>query len=177
MSQNLEVPRRGVLLWVTPIAVVLTAFMYVYFDSYEWEPGPIIVQVALSAISVGLVVATIWPEKGWWGIRVVAFVIFAAYLWYLIDMIWLSGQAIEITERRSQATPFNAILGFLFFGIPCFLYTMWGSTWGRLGHRSSEDVTRIDIFTYYIAWAAQALFLALSSLIVITGLVRSFGGS
>ena len=176
MSENLEVPRRGVLLWVTPIAVIVTAFMYVYFDSYEWTTGPIVFQVALSAMTAGLLVATIWPDKGWWGLRIVAFVIFAAYLWYLIDMLWLSGQELTVTGRRSQATPFNAILGFLFFGVPCLLYTMWGSTWGRLGYRPPEKITRTDKVMYGIAWGAQALFLALSALVVITALVRLLGG-
>ena len=175
MNENLESPRRGVLLWVTPIAVVVTAFMYVYFDSYEWTTPQIFLQVALTAVSFGLVVATTSPGKGWWGLRIVTFVIFGPYLWYLIDMLWLSGEELEVTGRRSDATPFNAILGFLFFGVPCLLYTMWGSTWGRLGHSSPEETTRTDVVMYRIAWAAQALFLILCGLVVLTGLVRMLG--
>lgn len=176
MGENSESPRRGVLLWVTPIAVAVTAFMYVYFDSYEWTTAQVVLQVALTAVSFGLLVATVSPRKGWWGLRVVTFVIFAAYLWYLIDMLWLSGEELEVTGRRSDATPFNALLGFLFFGVPCLLYTMWGSTWGRLGHVPPEETTRTDIVMYGIAWAAQALFLILSALVIGIGLLRTLGG-
>ena len=177
MNANPESPRRGVLYFVTPLAVLVAAFMFFFFASEEWTPARVIFQVALSALAFGLVVATVAPKKGWWGVRIVTFTIFIAYLWYLIDMLWISGQELEVTGRRSEATPFNAILGFLFFGVPCLLYTLWGSTWGRLGRASPEETTRTDIFMYWIAWAAQVLFLGLSALVVITAITKTFGGS
>jgi len=148
--------------------------MFFFFATDEWTTARVISQVGFTAIALGLVVATIAPSKGAWGIRVVTFTIFAAYLFYLIYEFWFSGQELSISARRSQASPFNSILGFLFFGVPCLLYTLWGSTWGRLGRVSPEQTTRTDILVFLFAWAAQILFLGLSALVVVVGIWRSW---
>lgn len=172
-SVNLETPRRGVLLFVTPVAVLIAMFMFVFFSADEWTPARAIGQVGFTAVALGLVVATVAPSRGGWGIRVVTFTIFAAYLLYLIHEFWFSGQELAISTRISQPSPFNSILGFLFFGIPCLLYTLWGSTWGRLGHVSPGRATRSDRVVFVVAWVAQAVFLCLSALVVIAGIWRS----
>jgi hypothetical protein len=174
VSPNLETPRRGVLLFVTPLAVLFAAFMFLFFASDEWTAARVIGQVAFTAIALGLLVATIAPSRGAWGIRVVTFTIFAAYLSYLLYEFWFSGQQLSISPRRSQATPFNAILGFLFFGVPCLIYTLWGSTWGRLGHTAPRAATRADVIVFLVAWVAQVLFLALSALVVVVGVWSSW---
>jgi hypothetical protein len=177
MNGNLETPRRGVLLFVTPLAVLFAVFMFFFFSTDEWTTARVIGQVGFTAIALGLVAATVAPSKGAWGIRVVTFTIFAAYLSYLIYEFWFSGQEMAISTRRSQASPFNAILGFLFFGIPCLIYTLWGSTWGRVGHVNPERTTRTDRVVFLVAWTAQVLFLGLSALVVIVGIWRSWSSS
>lgn len=177
MNRNLETPRRGVLLLVTPLATLVAVFMFFFFASDEWTTARVVAQIGFSAIALGLVVATVDPAKGAWGLRVVTFTIFAAYLFYLIHEFWFSGQELTISPRRSQASPFNSVLGFLFFGVPCLVYTLWGSTWGRLGHLAPERATRTDIAVFLCAWAARILFLGLSALVVIVGLWRSWSVS
>lgn len=177
VNGNLETPRRGVLLFVTPLAVLLAVFMFFFFSTDEWTTERVIGQLGFTAIAVGLVIATVAPERGAWGIRIVTFTIFLAYLFYLIYELWFSGQELSVSIRRSQSTPFNSILGFLFFGVPCLVYTLWGSTWGRLGHTEPEQTTRTDVMVYLIAWVAQALFLGLSTLVIIVGVWRSWSGS
>src|SRR5262245_45076141 len=115
MGGNLEVPRRGVLLFVTPIAVLVAVGMFFFFASVDWTIARVVVEIGFAAIAVGLTVATIAPRRGWWGLRLVTFTIFSAYLGYLIHQLWFSGEALSVPERESQATPFNSILGFLFF--------------------------------------------------------------
>jgi hypothetical protein len=173
LSGNLETPRRGVLLFAAPVAVLIAVFMFVFFSADEWTLARAIGQAGFTAIALGLVVATVAPSKGGWGIRVVTFTIFAAYLAYLIHQFWFSGQEVTLSSRMSQPSPFNSILGFLFFGIPCLLYTLWESTWGRLGHMNAGRATRSDKVVFAVAWIAQALFLCLSALVVITGVWRS----
>jgi len=170
---NLETPRRGVLLLVTPLAVLIAVFMFVFFSADEWTPARAMGQVGFTAIALGLLIATVAPSRGAWGIRVVTFTIFAAYLSYLMHEFWFSGQELAISTERSQPSPFNSILGFLFFGIPCLLYTLWGSTWGRLGHVRPDSTTRMDRVVFLVAWTAQVLFLGLSALVVIAGIWRS----
>ena len=157
---------------MTPIAALIAVGMFLFFAGDEWTFGRIITQIGFSAIAVGLVVATVSPRHGWWGLRLVTFTIFAAYLAYLIYELWYSGEGLTITQRQSQATPFNSILGFLFFGVPCLIYTLWGSTWGRLGYVDPEKVTRTDVVVYLLARLAAALFLGLSILVVVVGVGR-----
>lgn len=175
MKGNLEVPRRGVLLFVAPIAVLIAVGMFLFFASDEWTPGRILVQIGFTAIAIGLVVATVSPRQGWWGLRLVTFTIFAAYLAYLVYELWFSGRELTVTQRQSQATPFNSILGFLFFGVPCLIYTLWGSTWGRLGYVEPEKATRTDVVVYLLARGAAALMFGLSILVLVVGIWRAIG--
>jgi hypothetical protein len=173
-SANAESPRRGVLWFAAPAMMLFTAFMYLFFDQRGgWPISEIVFVGVCAAMSFGLVMALINATKFWWGLRIVTFIIFAAYLAYLLHEFWFTSQPLEVTPRRSAATPFNAILGFLFFGVPCLLYSFWGSTWGKLGHAKPENVTRWDIANFYLAWGAQWLFLILSVVAVVVGLWRS----
>jgi len=162
-QKNAEQP-RPVLMWVlTPLMVAFTFFMFIFFNSDEWTTPRIVGQIAFSLMALGMLVTTIAPKHGWWGIRLVAFVIFAGYFSYLINQFVIQDQSFDPTVARSSASPFNALLGFLFFGIPCLMYSLWGSTWGKIGH-NPEEVTKSDIVNFYIAWCAQWLFLGLSLL-------------
>ncbi len=163
---NAEQPRPMIMWVLTPVVIVFALFMFISFDSDEWTTPRVIGQVAFSLVAFGMLVTTVAPTRGWWGIRLVTFVIFAGYFFYLIDQFVIQSNSLEPTVSRSATSPFNALLGFLFFGIPCLLYSLWGSTWGSIG-RSSEKATKTDIVSYYIAWGAQVLFLALSLFSVI----------
>jgi hypothetical protein len=169
MGGNPETPRRGVLLFVTPLAVLNAAVVFLLTD--EWPISLALVEVGFTAIAFGLVVATVAPRRGAWGIRVVTLTIFLAYLSYLIYELWFSEQELAVSPP-AKSTPFNAILGFLFFGVPCLIYTLWGSTWGRLGYVESGSANRTDVIVYLIAWGAQILFLTLSVLVVVVGIWR-----
>ena len=168
--RNAEIPTRVVLWFATAGMLVFTVFMYFFFDQRGWGTRDVVFIAASGALTLGLAVTLIDARRLWWGMRLVTFIIFAAYLFYLLYEFWWSGKELELTAQRSAATPFNSILGFLFFGIPCLIYTFWGSTWGKLGHEQPEGVTRSDVITYYLAWGAQWLFLALSALAVIAAL-------
>ena len=162
-SPNAERPHPVVMWIVTPLVVLTAAFMYV-ITSDAWTTARIIGQVAFTTIAVGMVVATVAPNRGWWGLRVVAFVIFATYLWYLITEFVINPNPLSFTESRYDPSLFNAVLGFLLYGVPGLIYSMRGSMWGKLGHNNPKDVTRCDVVTLYIACGAALLFLFLSRL-------------
>lgn len=82
-------------------------------------------------ICVVLVVTCIAGLLALWGVRhagrIVTGIIGAGYAAYLIqecfvdfDGNWGWG------ARRSETTPVNSILGFLIFGVPCLIYTIFG---------------------------------------------------
>ena len=66
-----------------------------------------------------------------WGIpfvgRIASGIIAFAFGWYLIDqcIINFNGDW-GFGAKRSATTPFNSICGFLVFGLPCLIYTIFG---------------------------------------------------
>lgn len=169
-TDSTQTPKRSVLWFASGGMLLFTWFMYLFFDQRGWETRDVIFIAISGAMTSGLVLTLINAQRYWWGMRIVTFIIFACYLSYLLYEFWWSGRELELTARRSSATPFNAILGFLFFGVPSLLYTFWGSTWGKLGHAEPRNVTGWDLATFYLAWGAQWLFLILSGLAVVVAL-------
>jgi hypothetical protein len=60
-------------------------------------------------------------------------IIFLVYLGYLIDQLVFSGKPLEPT-RRSEASAWNSIVGFIVIGLLAFWYT----TLGRFSLRKPE---------------------------------------
>lgn len=154
--------------------VLFTGVMYLYSEQRGWTTGESIVVGASGAMSIGLIATLINATRFWWGMRIVAFVIFVAYLSYLFHEFWYTEKPLAVDNSHGEGSPFEAILGFLFFGVPCLLYTFWGSTWGKLGQAEPQNIDRWDVATAYLAWGAHWLFLALSALAVAAGLWRSY---
>ncbi len=48
------------------------------------------------------------------------------YVLYFIDTYFVEKQPLAPSARRSEATPWNAIMGFLVIGIPCLWFTIRG---------------------------------------------------
>lgn len=84
-----------------------------------------------------------------WGVplvgRIVTGIIAFGYGWYVIDQCiikfdgsWGWG------GPKSATTPINSILGFLFFGLPCLIYTIFGRFTVRKEVESVEDFDDFD---------------------------------
>jgi len=58
--------------------------------------------------------------------RAVAGSVVAAYAAYLIYELCFSGKPFTLDGARSEASPKNAILGFLVIGLPCLWFTLFG---------------------------------------------------
>lgn len=63
--------------------------------------------------------------------RIIAAMVPAAYLWYFADTFFVEGQSLQPTGRRSDASPFNAICGFVVFGVPCLIFAIKGRLFGE----------------------------------------------
>ena|SRR5688572_9273454 len=169
---NIESPRRGILLAITPFAVLTALVMYLFFDQRGWSKADLAFEAVLVLICVCLVLTLISPRAFWWAPRIVAFIIFASYLGYLTYE--LLTQPFVVPSSRGAANPINAILGFCFFGIPCLLYALSGSTIGPIaGRTAASEVTERDIRYMKIASAARWVFLAISALVVAAGVIRT----
>jgi hypothetical protein len=117
---------RGILLAVTPFAIATAVLVYLLFDQRGWRPMDVALEAVLVAICLCLVLTIANARLFWWAPRVIAFIVFAAYLSYLVYELGFSGQPVFAAGRRGAANPLNAILGFCIIGIPCLLYAIRG---------------------------------------------------
>ena len=160
LSKNSEPPSRLVMYVLTPFAWLIVYFTYLNNSTrtlnYHLDPLVLIFGV----MAMGISVTAIFPNRGWWGIRLVTFTIFIGYLSYFVNQFIINPVPVEIVGREN-VSPFNAFLGMLIFGFPSLLYTFWGSTFGRLGHVNQLNVTKFDIFVIYLVWFISIISYAL----------------
>jgi len=173
-SPNAQKPGKVGMWILSSLLVLATVLSILLFEDREWTTERIEWQAILTAVTVLVVAATVAPERAWWALRILAFSVFAVYFWYVITQFVIEPKPLVFPPSSGERSPMNALMGFLFFGVPCLIYSLWGSTWGKLGHENPENVTRGDIVTFYIAWTAQAVFLVLSVLAAVVALWKWF---
>jgi len=160
--QNVGQPKPFIMWIIALFAVTMAVVMYTSSDTEGWTGQNIISQMAISSLAFGLLVTALAPQRGWWGIRLAAFVIFASYFWYIIDQFLIQGSAVDLTVERSTKSPFNALLGLLIFGIPCLMFSLWGDIKGKIAP-NTEQTTEAKPISHKVAIISQWLFLALSA--------------
>jgi len=174
MSQttNRNVPRRSIL-WFASVAMVLfTVLMAFFFTESGWHTAEMAFVAVCGAIAFGLVVTLISASRFWWGMRIVSFILFAISFWFLVDEGFLHPHPTRIDDPGAPSM-FNAIRMFLFFGLPSLLYTLWGSTWGKLGTSNPRNIDKSDIFTLRVAVYGRWLFLGMTLVVLLAAIMRS----
>ena len=58
--------------------------------------------------------------------RVLTALVFLAYAAYVIDELFFSPRLFHFWGHHRGATPFQALMGFICIGLPCFWYTLFG---------------------------------------------------
>jgi len=58
--------------------------------------------------------------------RLLTALVFLAYAAYLIDELFFSSRPFHFWGHRRGASPFQALMGFICIGLPCFWYTLFG---------------------------------------------------
>jgi len=165
--------RRVLWLAALPFLILATLVMYLFFDQRGWSTADIAFEAVLVLLCICGVLMAVNPQAFWWTPRVVAFVLFATYLSYLVHE--LLTQPFMAPTSRAAPNPINAILGFCAIGIPCLLYTFSRRTDGLLAETTDEAQSAEKVTRYArIASAARWLFLAVSILVVAVGVGRAF---
>jgi hypothetical protein len=100
------------------VCIPLFPYMALNFGS---GIGSALLSAIVSAFCfVGLLAAT----DGWRFIRLTIALLALVpltYLWYFCDTMFVDGMSFTPSLRISQASPFNALLGFLVWGVPSIL--------------------------------------------------------
>ena len=157
-----NVPRRGVL-WLGAITLgLITAFMALFFSQSGWTTPAMAFEAICAAATCGLILTLVSAARFWWGMRIVTFLMFAVFFWSLVDAAFIHRHM----AGSDALSTINSFRGFLFVGLPGLLYTLWGSTWGKLGQQRPKNPTRTDLTVLRVAVLSRWLFLALTLIVV-----------
>jgi hypothetical protein len=164
-------PRRGIL-WFGSVAMLLfTALMAVFFSQAGWHTPQLAFVGICGAITFGLGLILVNASRFFWVIRVATFVVFAVSFWYVVDQGFIHRHPLSIGDPSAPSF-FNSVRGFLFFGLPCLLYTLWGSPWGKLGGPDPRKVTRADFLILKLAIYGRWISLGMTLLVLALLMVR-----
>jgi hypothetical protein len=142
--------------------------MALFFSQSGWTTAAMAFVAICTAATVGLLLTLVNAARFWWAMRVVTLIMFATVFWSLISSAF--GQR-ELHEHDDLSS-FDAIRAFLFFGLPSLLYTLWGSTWGKLGHDRPDNPTRADVVVLRMAIIGRWVFLALTLVVAVAAYLR-----
>jgi hypothetical protein len=93
----------------------------------NWSASRIAVMVGIELMCLALLAGFWLPSRiGQWAFRGVAGLISLAYAAYFIHEFFFTNAPFRISGRRSEASPFNALLGFIVIGLPCLVYAVLG---------------------------------------------------
>ena len=103
----------------------------------EWT-GRITAMIALIEFMCVMVLLGFWlpPRLGQWAFRGFAGAVFFCYAAYFIHEWFLTDKPFQIAERRSAASPRNALLGLSIIGLP----GLWYAVMGRLTLRREREI-------------------------------------
>jgi hypothetical protein len=168
VASNRNVPRRGVLWFGTITLGAITGFMALFFSQSSWSTAAMAFVAICTAATFGLLLTLINAARFWWGMRLVTLIMFATVFWSLISAAFSRHELHGPDEMSSL----DAIRAFLFFGLPSLLYTLWGSTWGKLGRDSPAYPTRADVVVLRMAIIGRWVFLALTLVVAFAAYLR-----
>lgn len=160
-----NVPRRGILWFGLVTMLLFTALMAVFFNQSGWHAPQLLFVGVCGAITVGLGLVLVDASRFSWLMRVATFVVFAVFFWYVVNEGFIHRQSSSIGDPGAPSF-FNAVRGFLLFGLPSLLYTLWGSPWGKLGASDPRQVTRSDFLILKVAIYARWLALGMTLLVL-----------
>jgi len=92
----------------------------------EGKLAPVLIALVLTLICASALLMCIFPKQLGWMLLCITGSIAFGYIWYFCETYFVEGQPLTPTSGRSGTTPWNALRGFLHFGLPCLLATIGG---------------------------------------------------
>ena len=116
------------LFWLLAPWVIGGALFFPYLTYQELlvhETVGVLIGAVLSLCCIFFLIMSEFPRL-WWLSLFISGSIAGAYVWYFCDTFFVRHQAVKPSLNTAQATPFNAILGFLVWGLPSTIFTVQG---------------------------------------------------
>lgn len=118
--------RGGFIRWaLSPVLLLFGVLMPLCID--EWTVGRAVLMMGMELMCICLLAGFWLPARiGFIAFRILAGLVFLAYAAYLVDEFFFGSKPFTVTGRRSDASPFNALLGFIIIGGPSLLFAVLG---------------------------------------------------
>jgi hypothetical protein len=117
------------LFWILAPWVIAGAlfFPYLAYQTYlAKETTGIVIAVVLSLCCIFFLLMALSPGRFGWLSIFISGSITAVYIWYFCDTYFVHYQPIRPSLNFAKPSPFNAILGFLVWGLPAAIFTVRG---------------------------------------------------
>lgn len=116
---------RFVRISLTPFLLLFAVVMPLAIP--KWTPTGVAVLAICELMSIGLLLGFWLPSRHrHWAFRGVAGLVFLGYSGYLIYELFFTNTPFELPKNRGESSPFNALLGLVFIGLPCLWYAIFG---------------------------------------------------
>src|SRR5262245_9888655 len=109
---------------IVPLGALLLALMAV--TTRDWNTTRILIIGGMDVTFLFLALGLYDPRRFSWALRSVMGIVFLFYCWYVVDQVVFSGHPWRWPGSRGEVSPFNAVRGLVFIGIPALLYTLKG---------------------------------------------------
>lgn len=124
---------------LTPFVVLFALIMPIAIP--QWTPARVALMVGMEFMCIALLAGFWLPARyGRWAFRVLAFTVFLCYLSYLIYEFFFSDAPFGFFERRAEASPRNALFGFVIIGLP----SLWYALLGRFNLKSPQPEPAVE---------------------------------
>jgi hypothetical protein len=125
-------PVRGFCFWsLAPFLVAFIVLMPTLVP--RRDTTAVISLVVIESLAVLVLLGLFNSDRFWWTWRCVGGLVFLVYLAYLSHMLIEGDELIGVSDRKSEASAFNALCGLVVFGLP----GLWFALCGRLSLRSN----------------------------------------
>lgn len=115
----------GFLFWALAPFLILLAVGLPFFIS-DWTPPRAVMLVGLECLCFLAFLGLLSPDRFWWAWRGVGALVFVGTTVYVIAVFVESGGKFTVGGSRGDISVFNAILAFIFFGLPGLFYALLG---------------------------------------------------
>jgi hypothetical protein len=110
-----------------------------------WSAWRVLFVTLVEALLISFVLGLYDPVRFRWATRCVTGAVFCVYLAYAFDKVFLNGEgAGGVFGGRAEASPQNAVAGFIAIGLPCLWYTVFGRFTRRDKGRHADEPEATD---------------------------------
>jgi hypothetical protein len=112
-------------LFIVLAPCLLASIPIVPYMAWNFGGGKLVPMIISSFVSFaclcGLLVSINW-RRFTWLLTIFALAVPICYVWYFCDEYFVRHVAFEPSTSRSDQTPWNAMMGFIVFGVPCAIF-------------------------------------------------------